>query len=105
MDNRLNEIRRKISAFRAEMRVVETEMRSHIAHDRDCTAAGTRLLAMRKDLALMIEEFTALGGAVPLPTVGERLKASRRPVVKAKALKLPPPTRAKLRTRRFASRV
>ena len=44
MDNRLNEIRKKISAFRGEMRAVETEMRKQIAHDRDCTAAGTRLL-------------------------------------------------------------
>jgi hypothetical protein len=103
MDNRLNEIRKKISAFRGEMRVVETEMRGHIAHDRDCSAAGSRLLAMRKDLALMIEEFTALGGAVPLPTVNERLKRSRRHTLKAKPLKLVPPPSAKLRKRRLAS--
>jgi hypothetical protein len=104
MDNRLNEIRRKIRAFRTEMRGIETEMRGHIAHDRDCAAAGTRLLAMRKDLALMIEEFTALGGAIPLPTVDERLRGNRGHVTKAKALKLPPPQKAKLRKRRFASR-
>jgi hypothetical protein len=59
-------------------------------------------MAMRKDLALMIEELTALGGAVPLPTIDERLKGSRRRVVKAKAPKLPQPPRATLRKRRIA---
>jgi hypothetical protein len=94
MDNRLNEIRKKISAFRAEMRVVETEMRKQIAHEQDCTAAGTQLLAMRQELAVMIEEFTALGGAVPLPlpTVDERLKQSHRPVSRSRIVKLPAPT-------------
>jgi hypothetical protein len=96
MDNRLNEIRKKIRAFRAEMRVVETEMRKQIAHDQDCTAAGTRLLVMRKDLALMIEEFTALGGPVPLPTVDERLKESYRPVSRSRIAKLPPPTKGRV---------
>jgi hypothetical protein len=92
MDNRLNQIRRKISAFRAQMTDVETEMRDDIAHDRDCTA-GTRLLAMRKDLVLMIEMFTQLGGAVRLPTVDERLKESFRPVARARIKKIPPPRR------------
>jgi hypothetical protein len=96
MDNRLNEIRKKISAFRGEMRAVETEMRKQIAHDRDCTAAGTRLLAMRKDLAVMIEEFTALGGAASLPTVDERLKENYRPVSRIQTVKLPPPTKGKV---------
>jgi hypothetical protein len=104
MDNRLNEIRRKISAFRAEMRSVEAEMRGHILHDRDCTGAATQLMGMRKGLALMIDEFTALGGAVPLPTVDERLKGNGRHLAKAKALKPPPAPRAKLR-KRSASRV
>jgi hypothetical protein len=104
MDNRLNEIRRKISAFRAEMRAVETEMCSHIAHDRDCAAAGTRLLAMRKDLVLMIEEFTALGGAVPLPTVDERLKENFRPVSRARIVKIAP-AKIKSRRRRLVPRV
>ena len=104
MDNRLNEIRRKISAFRAEMRVVETEMRGHIAHDRDCTAAGTHLLAMRKDLVLIIEEFTLLGGAVPLPTVDQRLKENFRPVPRARIGKIAPP-KIKSRRRRLVPRV
>jgi hypothetical protein len=96
MDNRLNEIRKKISVLRAEMRMVETEMRKQITHDQDCTAAGTRLLAMRKDLAVMIEKFTALGGAVPLPTVDERLKETYRPISKSRIVKLPPPTKGKV---------
>jgi hypothetical protein len=96
MDNRLNEIRKKIRAFRVEMRVVETEMRKQITHDQDCTGAGTRLLGMRKALAVMIEEFTALGGAVPLPTVDERLKENYRPVSRGRIGKLPPPTKGKV---------
>jgi hypothetical protein len=96
MDNRLNEIRKKIKIFRTEMRVVETDMRKQITRDQDCTAAGTRLLAMRKDLVVMIDEFTALGGAVRLPTVDERLKESYRPVSRSRIAKLPPPTKGRV---------
>src|SRR5882724_3804523 len=103
MDNRLNEIRKKIRAFRAEMLMVETEMRKQIAHDQDCTIAGTRLLAMRRGLAVMIEEFTALGGAVPLPTVDERLKENYRPVSRSRIVKLaaPDPTKGRVLGGRF----
>jgi hypothetical protein len=66
------------------MDAVETEMRKQIAQDGDCIAAGTRLLAMRKELAVMIEEFTALGGPVRLPSVDERLKQSYRPLPKGR---------------------
>ena len=100
MDNRLNEIRKKISAFRAELRAVESEMRKQIAHEQDCTAAGTRLLAMRQELAVMIEEFTALGGAVPLPTVDQRLKQNHRPVSRSRIVKLPAPTTGRVLGRR-----
>jgi hypothetical protein len=95
VDNRLNEIRKKIRAFRAEMSVVETEMRKQITHDQDCAAAGKRLLAMRKDLAVMIQELTALGGAVPLPKVDERLKENYRPVSKSRMVRLPRRTKGK----------
>jgi S-adenosylhomocysteine hydrolase len=81
MDNRLNQIRKKINVFRAEMSIVETAMRKQIAHDQECVAAAT-LLEMRKQLAVMIEEFTALGGPVQLPTIDERLKQSHRPGTK-----------------------
>jgi hypothetical protein len=80
-------------------------MRGQIAHDRDCTAAGTRLLAMRKHLTLIIEEFTALGGVVPLPTVNERLKENFRPVSRARIVKIAQPkSKLKLRKRHLMPR-
>jgi hypothetical protein len=52
---------------------------------------------MRKNLAVTIEEFTALGGAVPLPTVDERLDENYRPVSRSRIARLPRPrpTKAK----------
>jgi hypothetical protein len=78
MDNRLNKIRSRIKIFRAEMSMVEGAMRKQIAQDQDCTTVAKQLLTMRKDLAVMIEEFTALGGPAPLPTLDERLKRNDR---------------------------
>ena len=37
MDNRINQIRKKISALRFEMLNVEAAMHDQIAHDLDCT--------------------------------------------------------------------
>ena len=79
MDNRINEIRRKISALRAEMVRVEEEMRDRIRHDPDSTESALRLMAMRSQLAVLVAEWRAAGGSVALPTIEERLKASRRP--------------------------
>jgi hypothetical protein len=39
MDNRINEIRRRISALRSQMARVEVIMRNQINHDLDCTEA------------------------------------------------------------------
>ena len=79
MDNRINEIRRRISTLRSEMARVEVIMRNQIKHDLDCTEAGTRLMAMRSELALLIADLKAAGGVGPLPTVEERLRANYRP--------------------------
>ena len=77
-------------------------MRDDIAYDRDC-AAGTRLLAMRRELTVMIEEFRTLGGVESLPTVDERLKQSYRPVSRRQAAKLP--AKPKAPKRRHVPRV
>jgi chorismate mutase len=84
MDNRINEIRRKINALRSGMASAEVIMRDQINHDLDCTEAGTRLMAMRSELAALVAELKAAGGVDPLPTVEERLKASYRPPQKPK---------------------
>jgi hypothetical protein len=82
MDNRINDIRRKISLLRAEMVRVEEAMRDQIRHDLDSTESALRLLEMRKELAALVAEWRAAGGSEPLPTIQERLKANNRPASK-----------------------
>jgi hypothetical protein len=74
MDNRINEIRRKISVLRDNMNEAETAMRDQVKRDLDCTEAALRLMAMRQELAVLVGEWTAAGGGERLPTVQERLK-------------------------------
>ena len=85
MDNRINEIRRKISLLRAEMTRVEATMHDQIKHDLDSTEAALRLMAMRAKLATLVAEWKAAGGNEPLPTIQERLKAKNWPPEKPKA--------------------
>jgi chorismate mutase len=85
MDNRINEIRRKMSVLRAEMVRVEDVMHDQIKHDLDCTESALRLMAMRAELAALVAEWKAAGGSEPLPTIQERLKVNNRPAQKPKA--------------------
>ncbi|MFB9267495.1 hypothetical protein ACFFWD_30860 [Bradyrhizobium erythrophlei] len=98
MDNRINEIRRKISALRAEMTLVEAAIRDQVNRDMDCSATSMRLMAMRAEVAELIRQWQASGGGDHLPTVRERLSRSLsdRPVAKVKALK-PKPSSANAR--------
>jgi hypothetical protein len=79
MDNRINEIHRKIRALRAEMVYVEHAMHDQIHRDLDCTAAALQLMELRKKLAALVAEWKAAGGSEPLPNAEQRLKASSRP--------------------------
>ena len=83
MDNRINEIRRKISVLRADMTEVEAAIRNQVKHDLDCTEAATRLMAMRQELAALIGDWKAAGGRDRLPTVEVRLKENHRPPEKS----------------------
>jgi hypothetical protein len=83
MDNRINEIRRKISVLRADMIEVEAAIRNQIKHDLDCTESAMRLMAMRQELAALIGDWKAAGGRDRLPTVQERLKENHRPPEKS----------------------
>ena len=78
MDNRINEIRRKISVLRAEMSEIEAAIRSQIKHDLDCTESALRLMAMRQELTALIGDWKAAGGSERLPTVEARLKENHR---------------------------
>ena len=86
MDNRINEIRRKISLLRAEMVRVEDTMRDQIRHDLDSTESALRLMAMRTELAALVADWKAAGGSEQLPTIQERLKANNRPAQKPKTV-------------------
>jgi hypothetical protein len=54
MDNKINEIRYKMSALRAEMVRVEDTMHDQIRHDLDSTESALRLMAMRTELAALV---------------------------------------------------
>ena len=89
MNNRINEIRCKISVLRAEMVRVEEAMHDQIRHDLDSTESALRLMAMRNELATLVAEWRAAGGSEPLPTIQERLRANNRPAQKPKAATRP----------------
>jgi hypothetical protein len=82
MDNRINDIRRKISVLRAEMLDVEVAIRDQIRRDLDCTESSLRLMRMRKDIVRLIGERDALGGRESCPNIAERLRENYRPVRK-----------------------
>jgi hypothetical protein len=79
MDNRINEIRRKISALRAEMLDVEVSIRDQVNHDLDCTDASLRLMALRREVVELLQQRKIAGGDDRCPTVEERLKENHRP--------------------------
>ena len=85
MDNRLNELRRKIRALRLNMLDMAASIREQVNHDRDCTESSVRLMGMRQELTALVREWTLLGGGERLPTIQERLRENYRPVQKPKA--------------------
>jgi hypothetical protein len=93
MDNKLNEIRRKIRFLRAEMLIAEDNIRKKVNRDEDCAEAALHLMAMRVVMLGLISERNRLGGEERLLNVDERLKldvraAGRKPAPAAKASRL-----------------
>jgi hypothetical protein len=80
MDNRLNEIRRKIRFLRSQMLDAESTIRQHINRDEDCAEGSMQLMAMRVVMLGLISERNRLGGEERLLNVDERLKADCRAV-------------------------
>jgi hypothetical protein len=80
MDNRLNEIRRKISFLRTEMLRFEETIRQQVNRDEDCSDASMQLMAMRVVMLGLISERNRLGGEERLLNVDERLKVDCRTV-------------------------
>jgi hypothetical protein len=84
MDNRLNELRRKIRAVRLGMLDMEASIRDQVNDDRDCTETALRLMGMRQQLTALVGEWSLLGGGERLPTIQERLRENYRAVQKRK---------------------
>jgi hypothetical protein len=103
MDNRLNELRRKISALRREMLDVEASIRNLVNNDRDCTESSLRLMGMRQELTALVREWALLGGGERLPTIQERLRENHRAVQTRKPQPQPQPKR-KVGKRRLVAR-
>ena len=82
MDNRINDIRRKISVLREHMLKVEGSIRDQINHDLDCTESSLQLMTMRREILSLIGERDALGGREACPNIAERLRENYRPVRK-----------------------
>lgn len=80
MDNKLNEIRRKISFLRSEMLRYEDTIRKKVNRDQDCSDASMQLMAMRVVMLGLINERNRLGGEERLLNVDERLKVDYRAV-------------------------
>jgi len=78
MDNRINEIRRKISALRVEMLAIEDSIRDEINNDLDCTEASLRLMALRREMVELVQQRKIAGDDDRCPTVEERLKENYR---------------------------
>jgi hypothetical protein len=80
MDNKLNEIRRKIRFLRQEMLSAEATIREQVNRDDDCSEASMQLMAMRVVMLGLIAERNRLGGEERLLDVGERLKLDTRAI-------------------------
>jgi hypothetical protein len=78
MDNKLNEIRRKISFLRAEMLRIEDAICKQINRDEDCSQASLQLMAMRTTMLSLIGERNSMGGSELLLNVDEMLKVDYR---------------------------
>ena len=80
MDNKLNEIRRKIRFLRSEMLSAEATIRKQVNRDEDCSEASMQVMAMRVVMLGLIAERNRLGGEERLLNVDERLKLGTRAV-------------------------
>jgi hypothetical protein len=78
MDNKLNEIRRKIRFLRTEMLGAEEHIRQQVNRDEDCAAVAGQLMSMRGAMLGLIRERNRLGGEERLLNVDERLKLDVR---------------------------
>jgi hypothetical protein len=80
MDNKINEISRKVGLLRSEMLSLEDAIRGQVDRDEDCSESALRLMDMRGRMVALVGQRNALGGYERMLNVEERLKADYRAV-------------------------
>jgi hypothetical protein len=86
MDNRINEIRRKISLLRVRMIELEALVRNQVCQDLDCSEAAGEQLAARREIARLIGEWKAAGGGDRLPDPVSRKRVSKQAQLRLRVL-------------------
>jgi hypothetical protein len=87
MDNRINQIRRKIVTLRAAMLALQDDIRREVNDDLDCLASCQTLMTMRLQMIELIRLRDAMGGFEARPDIAERLRENRRVLGKRGPLK------------------
>jgi hypothetical protein len=85
MDNRINQIRKRIRALRVSMLEAEAVMRAQINRDEECSFVAEEILRMRAVMSLLVEERSLLGDREPI-LVNSVFIRHRRPAVKPAAI-------------------
>ena len=84
MDNRINEIRKKIRALRVSMLEAEAIMHEQINRDEECSEIAGEIMVMRSAMSLMVQERARLGDREPILVnnffIPRRALAAPRPV-------------------------
>jgi hypothetical protein len=86
MDNRINEIRRKISLLRARTIELETLVRGQISQNLDCSEAAHEQLAARREIARLIGEWKAAGGGDRLPDPASQKRLGKQAQLRLRVL-------------------
>jgi hypothetical protein len=66
MDNRINQIRKKIGALRVSMLEAEAIMHDHINRDEECSEIAGGIMVMRAAMSLLVQERARLGDREPI---------------------------------------
>lgn len=84
MDNRINEIRKKIRALRVSMLEAEAIMHDQINRDEECSEIAREIMVMRAAMGLLVQERTRLGDREPILVnsffIPRRAPAASRPI-------------------------
>jgi hypothetical protein len=78
MDNRINQIRRKIAVLRAAMLSLQDNIRVQVNGDLACSESCQTLMTMRVQMVELIQLRDAMGGFEACPDIADRLRENRR---------------------------